>query len=94
MNISLKNYVMQRIQEIKLHKLMPIITFDDVFHKCRIDNASRDKKLDARNNIVKFLEHLKSNSEIKDFLLTKKGNAFYSIKFSYPKKTLKLDISN
>ena len=94
MNISLKNYVMQRIQEIKLHKLMPIITFDDVFHKCRIVNASRKTKLDARNTIVEFLEHLKKHSEIKDFELTKKGNAFYSIKFSYPKKTLKLDISN
>ena len=85
---------MQRIQEIKLHKLMPIITFDDVFHKCRIVNASRKTKLDARNTIVEFLEHLKKHSEIKDFELTKKGNAFYSVKFSYSKKSLQLAISN
>ena len=48
MNISVKNYVMQRVQEIKLHKLTPVITFDDIFQKCRLENASRDKKLDAR----------------------------------------------
>ena len=86
MNIAVKNYVMQRIQEIKLHKLQPILTFDDIFQKCRLENASRDKKLDARNNILKFLEHLKSQNEISSFELTKKGNAFYSIKFSYSKK--------
>ena len=84
--IAVKNYVMQRIQEIKLHKLQPILTFDDIFQKCRLENASRDKKLDARNNILKFLEHLKSQNEISSFELTKKGNAFYSIKFSYSKK--------
>ena len=94
MNITIKNYVMLRVQEIKLHKMNPVITFDDVFHKCRIDNASSDKKMNARNIIIGFMNHLKSHSEIKEFELTKKGNSFYSVKFSYPKKTLTLDISN
>lgn len=85
MNIVVKNYVMQRIQEIKLHNLTPIITFDNIFQKCRLENISRDKKMDARNNIVKFLEYLKSQSEIKNFELTKRGNSFYSVKFSYKK---------
>ena len=89
MNVALKNYVMIRIQEIKLHKLQPIITFDDVFEKCRIaENTSRKKKLDARNSIVEFFEHLQSKGEIRDFELTKKGNSFYSVKFSYPKKRI------
>ena len=83
MNIAIKNYAMNRIQEIKLHKLNPILTFEDIFKKCHIDNASRDKKADARNNLVKFFENLKVKTEIKSFELTKKGNSFYSIKFTY-----------
>ena len=94
MNITVKNYVMLRVQEIKLHKMIPVITFDDVFQKCRIQNASRKTKLDARNTMIEFMNHLKSHSEIKEFELTKKGNAFYSVKFSYSKKTLNLAISN
>ena len=87
MNISVKNYVMQRIQEIKLHRLQPIITFADVFEKCRIKNANRKKKMDARNAIVDFFEHLKAKSVIRDFELTKKAQYFYSIKFSYKSKS-------
>lgn len=58
-NITIKNYAMNRVQEIKLHKLTPIVTFADVFKKCRIDNAKADKKADARNNLIKFFENLK-----------------------------------
>ena len=90
MNIVVKNYVMQRIQEIKLHKMTPVITFDDIFQKCRLENSNRKKKLDARNAIMEFLEYLKSQSEIKNFELTKRGNSFYSIKFSYSKKVTRL----
>ena len=90
MNISVKNYVMQRVQEIKLHKMMPIITFDDVFTKCHIENIRRDKKADVRNTIIKFLEHLKSQGVISSFELIKKGNAFHSIKFTYSKKVVRL----
>ena len=94
MNITIKNYVMQRIQEIKLHRLTPIITFEDVFKKCRIDNAHSEIKRRARETIIAFMNHLKSQSEINNFELTKKGNTFYSVKFSYSKKSLKLAISN
>ena len=93
-NITVKNYVMQRIQEIKLHKMTPVITFDDVFEKCRIKNSDNKTKLRARETIMEFMNHLKSHSEIKDFEVTKKGNSFYSVKFSYPKKTLRLAVSN
>ena len=94
MNITIKNYVMLRVQEIKLHKMMPVITFDDVFHKCRIDNASSDKKMNARNITIEFMNHLKSHSEIKDFEVTKKGNTFYSVKFSYARKSRQINIAN
>ena len=85
---------MLRVQEIKLHKMMPVITFDDVFHKCRIDNASSDKKMNARNITIEFMNHLKSHSEIKDFEVTKKGNTFYSVKFSYARKSRQVNIAN
>ena len=77
---------MARVQEIKLHHLTPVITFDDVFKKCRIEDAERDKKADARKNIIKFFEHLKNKGEIKNFEVIKKRNFFYSIKFTYSKK--------
>lgn len=86
LNIALKNYAMIRVQEAKLHRLQPILTFSDVFKKCRIEDAGNDKKADARNNLVRFFEHLKNEGEIKAFELTKRGNAFYSIKFSYVSK--------
>ena len=83
LNITLKNYVMRRIQEIKLHKLNPIITFDDIFTKCRIENAHREVKRRAREFVETFFAHLQTKKQVKNFELTKKGNAFYSIKFAY-----------
>lgn len=84
MNIMLKSYVMRRVVEIKSHKrLSPILTFDDIFKKCRIDNAHREIKSRAREVIVKFFEHLQAKGFIKSFELTKEANAFYSIRFIY-----------
>ena len=83
MNIMLKNYAMIRVSEIKLHKMTPTLTFTDVFKKCRIENATRDKKGDARNTLIKLFEQLKAKGIIKTFELTKRANAFYSIKFTY-----------
>lgn len=82
--ISLKKYVIRRICEIKLHKnLAPTITFSDVFSKCRLGNADRHKQLDARNAILKFLEHLKGQNFITDFEVKKRGNAIYGVTFSF-----------
>lgn len=84
MNIELKNYALRRVQEIIAHKQMRhILTFSDIFSKCRIENASNDTKMNARNTLIAFFEHIKNESLIKDFELTKKRNAFYSIKFSF-----------
>ena len=94
MNITVKNYVMNRIQEIKLHKLQPIITFADVFQKCRIDNAHSEIKRRAREAMIEFMNHMKNKSEIIDFEVTKQRNSFYSIKFTYSPKVRKINISN
>lgn len=86
MNVELKNYVLRRIVEIKAHRqLTPTLTFDDLFFKCRIENASRKKKLDAREIVVTFLEHLQKEKFIKSFELIKHGNSFYSVQFTYSK---------
>ncbi len=86
MNVELKNYVLRRIVEIKAHRqLTPTLTFDDLFFKCRIENGSRKKKLDAREIVVTFLEHLQKEKFIKSFELIKHGNSFYSVQFTYSK---------
>ena len=86
MNIELKNYVLRRIVEIKAHRqLKPTLTFKDIFEKCRLEDVSRKKKLDARETIVAFLEHLQKVKFIKSFELIKRGNSFYSIQFTYSK---------
>ena len=82
--ISLKNYVMRRICEIKLHKnLTPTITFNDVFSKCRLGKVSHDQQYNARNVIIKFLEHLKGQKFITDFEVKKRGNTIYGVTFVF-----------
>ena len=83
MNIMLKNYVIRRVAEIKIHKnLRKIITFADVFRKCRIDNASRKTKMDARNVIIKFFEHLQAEGFIKSFETVNEKKTLYSVHIS------------
>lgn len=82
MNIAVKNYVMCRVQEIKDHKqLKPILTFDDIFTKCRILHSSNDTKMNARNTVEEFFKHLQTCSFIKDFELTKFRQKFHSVTF-------------
>ena len=81
--ISIKKYVLRRICEIKLHKqLAPTITFDDVFKKCRMTDAAREIKRDARNAIIKLFQHLKDQNFITNFELVQSHSKFLSIKFS------------
>ena len=88
MNIAIKFYVLTRVLEVKLHKqLTPTVTFDDVFDKCRITNASRDLKMNARNIIIKFFEHLQEKEIIQSFELNKQRNARQNVKFSVSKAT-------
>lgn len=100
MNVALKNYSMQRIQEIILHQMTPTLTFNDIFDKCRITQKSKKNKFDARQTIITFLEHLREVGVIDSFELIKHGNSFDKITFTYSKKkhsavtnTLQLDNS-
>lgn len=84
MNIMLKNHVMRRIKEIEMHnQLASTLTFPDIFEKCRIENVHLEIKRRAREVIVTFLGHLQAKGVIKSFELTKKGNAFNTIKIHF-----------
>ena len=86
MNITLKNYILRRVIEIKTRKqLKPAITFDDIFKKCRISESHSEIKSRARKIIVKFFEYLQINQIIKSFTVTKEKNTFSSINFTYRK---------
>ena len=83
LNITIKNYVMNRVQEIKSHSLNPSLTFSDIFQKCGINDADLKTKKRARDTVFKFLDHLVSENVIKSYQVIKKFNAFYSVKISY-----------
>lgn len=83
--IAVKNYTLQRIQEIIQHKMTAIITFEDIFDKCRLTNLHNEQKRRVRKTIIELAEHLQNQGEILSFEVNKKGNSFYSISFTYPK---------
>ena len=82
--IALKNCSLRRVLETKAHskQLKPIITLDDIFKKLRI-TENRKAKENARKYLDDFFKHLQSKGVIKSFQWTKKGNKFYSIKFTF-----------
>ena len=84
--IMLKNYVIRRICEIKLHtQLIPTLTFDDVLAKCRITNADNKTKMRLRQYMEKFFQHLQDCGFIDSFTVRKsgKGNSYHGISFTY-----------
>lgn len=81
--IVLKNYVMRRIAEIKLHDMPPTLTFDDIFKRARISDANKHVKFDARNTVEKFFAHLQEEAAVKNFELVKKGNQIHAVKFAF-----------
>lgn len=83
MNITLKNYAMSRVQEIKLHNMHPTLTFTDIFAKARIVDVNSKIKQHARECLIKFFEHLQKVQEIRLFKLKKQGSNFQSIEFDY-----------
>ena len=70
MNITIKNYLMRRVTEIKAHKMMPSIRFRDLYDKCRVpENATL--KMRARDFAQEFLDHLYRKKYIKGYELKK-----------------------
>lgn len=81
--IVLKNYVMRRIAEIKLHNMTPTLTFADIFKRARISDANKHVKFDARNTVEKFFAHLQEKDVVKNFELVKRGNQIHAVKFAF-----------
>ena len=78
--ITFKNYVILRIMEIKLHKMTPTITLEDIFQKARITNKPNYLKQRAREYLEEFLKHLQTKGVIKSFEWSKKRNKFYGVR--------------
>ena len=82
--ITLKNYCMRRVAEIKAHKMTPTLTFADIFTRARISpSASYDAKRTARDTVEKFFEHLKSKGVVKSFEFVKRDVSIYGVKFTF-----------
>lgn len=82
--VMLKNYTLRRVVECKQHskQLKPILTLDDIFTKARITD-NRKAKEHARAYIDEFFKYWQAKGLIKSYEWTKKGNKFYSIKFTF-----------
>ena len=86
--ISTKFYSLIRVVEtLGIQKLTPTITFDDVFEKCHLSDATRKTKMFCRNSIVTLFVNLKNAGLISDFELVKKDGAFSY--FEFKKSSLK-----
>ena len=81
--ITLKNYILRRVMEIKKHKMTPSLTFDDIFKKARITDKTNMVKSRAREYVEEFFKHLQTKGEIKSFELIKKGNKFHCVTFTF-----------
>ena len=82
--IVLKNYVLHRVHEIKLHRqLAPTLSFADIFEKARITDKDREAKVDARNAVKTFFDHLQAKGVVKSFTLVKKGVAIHAVTFTH-----------
>lgn len=81
--IMLKNYTMRRVVECKQHKMTPTVTIDDIFSKCRITDAAKSTKSNARDTLEKLFAHLQSKGFIKSYQWNKKHTKIYSISFTF-----------
>ncbi len=83
--ITLKNYVMLRVMEIKKHKMTPTITLEDIFKKCRIDAAGKkyNVKREVKDVVDKFFEHLQKKGVVASFSWKKQGTKIHGVEFSF-----------
>ena len=84
MNVAVKFYVLRRVLEILAHRkqMVPIITFADLFEKCRLKKAHREIKKRVHKTCLEFFAHLQKEKIIKSFTLEKKGATPRAISFT------------
>ena len=81
-NISIRHCVIQRVLEIILHKLKPIIRFDYVFQVCGLMNADSKKKYEVIQEVIEIFNYLVSGGDIKSFIVDKDDDKWGSVKFT------------
>lgn len=85
--LSVKHYVIWRLSETqgdKHHKLKPVITFEDIWNKCRLPNISGVQAADLRKVVDSVMKALKTSQKIKTYDFVKQRNKFYSVKWTPP----------
>ena len=94
--IVIKSYILRRILEIIAHHMIPTITFDDVFEKNNLSDASVIQKKRFRDYICKMFDFWKEIKLISKYEVNKDGHIPISISFSYsvPKDTKIKSIAN
>lgn len=81
--ITLKNYVLRRVHEIKAHNMTPTLTFAAIFEKAHISNGDREAKVDSRAAVKAIFDHLQAKGIIKSFEFLKKGVAVHAVIFTF-----------
>ena len=80
--IAIKNYVLRRIEECKIHRqLTPTITFDDVFSKNELSTKSKAEKKRYRDFLFRCFEEWQSFNLISSYEIRLKGAVYHSIAF-------------
>ena len=74
-NICIKNYILYQIKLMKCGRRdNRTLKFDSIVETCGIEIKDRNKRHDVKQILLKFLEHLKSVNEIKNFSITTDGD--------------------
>lgn len=82
-SISICHYVIQRVLEIILHKMTPIITFKDIYQKCGLVDADYKIKHKVVHEVIEIFRYLKSGGDIQSFEVKKEGNEYQGIEFIF-----------
>lgn len=82
-SISIRHCVIQRVLEIILHKLKPIIRFDYVLQICGLMDATPKKKCQAIHEVIEIFNYLATGGDILSFTIKKDGNDYQAIEFIF-----------
>ena len=77
--ITIKGYLLRRIELIKQRHLTPTILFQTLYENCGLADADKWQKQDARKEIETTLNHFKAEGVIKNFEFERQGNAYRAI---------------
>lgn len=84
--IVMKSYILRRVLEIIAHNLTPTITFDDVFEKNQLTDASPNQRKRFRDYICKMFDFWIQQKLIEKYQVNKETHIPVSISFSYVKR--------